>query len=142
MNVGDTIKIRLLAAEVRATILEVEKYKGAYILRYRFEDGKEACCTVFPELQSLPPSSFFTESMYAIQGWLEWGEHIWPVPIKKGERLLVGVDQQAMMRRRVDLILGFAKRWEDGGGGHVQVMPGNDWEYEKWKKLGENRGGG
>jgi len=141
LNVGDIVTIRVWAAELTAKILEVEKYKGAYILRYRFVDGREAYCTVFPELDSLPPSSFFTQEMYGLVGWLEWDGHLWPVPIKRGERVLEGIDQRVVMMRRIDLILSFVEEWEKAGGTAVAIMPGNDWEYEQLKKLGRNKGG-
>jgi len=141
LNVGDIVKIRVWADELTATILEAEKYKGAYILRYRFVDGREAYCTVFPELDSLPPSSFFTQEMYGLVGWLEWQGHLWPVPIKRGERVLKGIDQRLVMMRRIDLILSFVEAWDKGAGGAVvEVMPDNEWEYEQWKKLGRNKG--
>ncbi len=141
MNVGDIVTISVLGAELTATVLEVEKYKGAYILRYRFTDGREAYCTVFPELDSLPPATFFTQEMYGLVGWLEWDGHLWPVPIKRGERVLDGVDQRVVMMRRIDLILGFVKTWEENAGGTaVEIMPNNEWEYEQWKKLGRNKG--
>ena len=140
MNVGDIVTISLMGAKLRATVLEVEKYRGAYILRYRFTNGKEAYCTVFPELDSLPPSSFFTQEMYGLVGWLEWDGHLWPVPIKRGERVLEGVDYRLVMQRRIDLILSFVEGWEKGGGAMVEIMPNNEWEYEQWKKLGRNKG--
>jgi len=140
LNVGDIVTIRVWADELTAKILEVEKYKGAYILRYRFVDGREAYCTVFPELDSLPPSSFFTQEMYGLVGWLEWDGHLWPVPIKRGERVLEGVDYRLVMQRRIDLILNFVEEWEKAGGTAVEIMPDNDWEYEQLKKLGRNKG--
>jgi len=140
LNVGDIVTIRVWADELTAKILEVEKYKGAYILRYRFVNGREAYCTVFPELDSLPPSNFYTQEMYGLVGWLEWQGHLWPVPIKRGERVLEGIDQRLVMMRRIDLILSFVEGWEKAGGARVEIMPNNEWEYEQWKKLGRNKG--
>ena len=144
MEVGDAIKIRLLAHELGAKVTEVEKYRGAYILDYKFVvSGFNASCAVFPELPNLPPASFFTQELYTITAWLTWKDHLWPVPMKDGRRRMVpGADPRAIMQRRIDIILNMVHaNGMSPASWSMELFPQNEFEYSEWRKLQQNKGG-
>ena len=145
MRVGDKVKIRVLAEEWNAKVLEVEKYSNAYILRYEFVPSrKQAMCTVFPEIPMMPPLGFYTSELYELMGYLEWEGRLFPMPIRdprKGAKtMLPAQDQRLVMRRRVDLINAYYRWWSQGDKYLHDIVPDSEWEYAQWRKLAQNSG--
>lgn len=125
-------------------MLESENYRGAYILRYRFHhNSKIATGVCFPDYPQLPPGNFYNQELYALLGWVEWKDKIFPMPVKfpkRGQRIPDGVDPRIIMQRRIDLILNLEKEASRGVPVPVEVYPNTDWEHKKWKKLVQNSG--
>ena len=141
MNTGDTIKIRFLADQLTAKVLEAEKYRDAWILHYQFADGRKAYCTVFPEIATLPPATIFSQELYDAQGWLEWEDHIWPIPMKRRSGVPPGADHRAIARKRIDLVLQLQQWTTQGVDRVIEIVPNTEWEHAQWKKLEQNRNG-
>jgi len=131
MQVGDRITVTYLAEKVHGIILQVEKYRSAYILVYSaIPLMKTAIITVFPELPEMP-SMVLVPELYSTTAWLEWEDHIWPVPvgIRGGSRAIEG-DPLAHAKAKIDHI--YTLREFVAGG--LKIIPGTDYEYVQWKK--------
>lgn len=145
MNPGDQITLSIGASYWKARILESEKYRGAYILSYRFHHNQmKATGVCFPDYPQLPPGTWFNQELYLLVGWVEYEGRIFPMPFKlseRGTRSLEGVDPRLVMYRRIDLILNLEKEASGGVPVPIEVMPNTDWEHRQWKKLTQNSGG-
>lgn len=135
MNVGDHITLNHLAESMKCVVLEVEKYRGTLILRYRFlRNNKEAIGVCFPELPYLP-TVITDRSLYAYTAWLDWEEHRWPVPVglpSGGASRLILEDPRIHARRKVDHVLELVRAsnmHED-----LEIRPETDSEHEQWRR--------
>lgn len=142
MRAGDSITIRFLSSYANAHLLEVEKYRGAYLLHYQFVPSKNtAYGVVFPDIPQLPPATWFSQELYSGVAWLEWEKRLFPMPMGGGPRRIVsGVDPRKTMRRRIDLIIDLHEAWSEGTPILWDIRPQNEWEYAQWKKLPQNSG--
>lgn len=135
MKVGDQIIIRFLASKHKARLTYVEKYQSAYIISYRFQSGQTAIATVFPDLTYLPGYSVDSEMYQPPCAFIEWEDHIWPVPIgvrPTGSRLIKDEDALLYAKRRVDWMLMFLQEFMPNA--QMEINPGSDEEHALWKK--------
>lgn len=136
ISTGDTITVRLLASQATGTVIEAEKYRDAYIVRYRTAKGAEAIVCPFPDLPELP-ALVVDPDLYICQAWVEFGEHIWPAPVAQPRqadtlqtREIEG-DPVGFAKRKIDHIMSI-KRFINGD---LRVYPNNEEErklFNKW----------
>ena len=103
MEAGDRITIRFQIHALPAVVLDVEKYRDAYILYYRFTlTNQLAYGCVFPEIPLLPGGSYFVQELFTVHAWCEWKDSIFIMPIRLRSRPLPNaLDMRAVMRRRI-----------------------------------------
>lgn len=142
MEVGDAITLTnpivndLDQLKTPGVVLEVERYRGAYIVRWRSQkSGGEAVFCCFPQFQYLPPLMGVEDPRYyASAAYVEWGEHIWPVPVGKpspGTHRIEG-DPRAHVRAKVDHILWLAEHAHMTA--DITGTPRNEEEESIWRK--------
>jgi hypothetical protein len=133
---GDLIKVTHLATRVTGTIIEVETHRKAYIVLYKaIPSGTQAMLVCFPEYQYLPLTPSPDLSMYASTAYVEWENHIWPVPIgipnAKGSRVIHG-DPRTLARKRIDHVLWLIDQSHMTGS--IILFPRTEEEQRVWSK--------